>query len=242
MKVRRSPDAAMVDPELRVIAAIRDQIVSGELKPGASLPSERELCERLDVSRGYVRKALVKLAHIGLLETLPQRGRIVAGFSGKAISGLLTSIGSFDESFEAVDLFEVRTNLECFAARCAAERGRKSELDAIARWHAALKGRIETGSRALEEDHLFHLAIAKASGNAVCFSLISYITPQILALAIDAEVITTDRLHNTYDEHDGIVRAIKGKDPEAAEAAMRLHMEEAWRRRFPRSARSGQKA
>jgi Transcriptional regulators len=241
MQSRRAYDAHSSDPELKVIAAIRDQIVSGELKPGEPLSSERELCERLDVSRGYLRKALVKLEHIGMIETLPQRGRIVAGFSSKAISGLLTSIGSLDESFEPLDLFEIRSNLESFSARCAAQRGGKAELKAIERWHAAFKARIETGSRALEEDHLFHLSIAKASGNAVCFSLISYITPQILALAVDGEVSTAERLKKTFAEHDRIVKAIMARDPAAAESAMRRHMAEAWKRRFPRSSMSGRK-
>ncbi|HET7838997.1 MAG TPA: FadR/GntR family transcriptional regulator [Rectinemataceae bacterium] len=220
---------------MTVIAHIRDQILSDRLRPGDRLPSERELCETLKVSRGYVRKAIVKLNHIGLIETLPQKGTIVAGFSGRAISGLLSSIGNLDGSFDPIDLFEVRSNLESFSARQAALRAGRAELEAIESWHSAFRAKVETGVRALEEDHLFHLAIAKASGNAVCFALVCYITPQILALAAKGETSTQDRLTNTYEEHDRIVKAILSGDPAGAEAAMREHMEEAWKRRTPDS-------
>jgi GntR family transcriptional regulator, transcriptional repressor for pyruvate dehydrogenase complex len=223
----------MTQSELVVITHLRDQILSEHLKPGDKLPSERELSESLGVSRGYIRKALVKLNHIGLIETLPQRGTIVAGFSSKSISGLLSSIANFDESFEPLDLFEVRSTLESLSARLAARRAGADELEAIRSWHAAFKARVESGVRALEEDHLFHLAIAKAGGNAVCFALVCYITPQILALAARGETSTADRLRSTYEEHDEIVKAIAAGDPAGAEAAMRKHMEEAWRRRMP---------
>ncbi len=231
------PEDPTSNSEMTVITFIRDQIVSDDLKPGDKLPSERELCERLKVSRGYIRKALVKLNHIGLIETLPQRGTIVAGFSSKAISGLLSSIGNFDGSFEPFDLFEIRTNLETFSARQAARRAGKAEREAIVSWHAALKAKVDLGIRALEEDHLFHLAIAKASCNAVCFALICYITPQILSLSAKPEASSgKDRLVHTYEEHDRIVACILAGDPDGAEAAMREHMEKAWKRRSPGSA------
>jgi GntR family transcriptional regulator, transcriptional repressor for pyruvate dehydrogenase complex len=223
----------MANSEMTVIAFIRDQIVSDDLKPGDKLPSERELCETLKVSRGYIRKALAKLNHIGLIETLPQKGTLVAGFSSKAISGLLSSIGNFDGSFEPFDLFEIRSNLEMFSARQAARKAGKAELEAIQSWHAALRLKVESGIRALEEDHLFHLAIAKASANAVCFALICYITPQILSLTAKPEAGSGGSLLHTYEEHERIVRAILAGDPDGAEAAMRKHMEEAWRRRSP---------
>lgn len=221
------------DNERIVLAHLRDQIVSGKLKAGTKLPSERALVQTLGVSRGYVRKALAKLEHYGLIRTRPQRGTIVAGLGTKAISGLIASIGSLDEDFGPVELFEIRALLETFAARKAAERAGADDITEILRWHSEFRLRADAGQRGLEEDHLFHLAVAKASGNPVCLALTSYFTPQIISLNADFAESDPDRFHRTFTEHDGIVRAILAGDPDASAEAMRSHMEEAWKRRLP---------
>lgn len=222
-----------LDSERVVLEHLRDQIVSGSLKPGTKLPSERTLGQTLGVSRGYVRKALAKLEHYGLIRTLPQRGTIVAGLGTKAISGLIASIGSLDEDFGPVELFEIRALLETFAARKAAERAGSDEITEILKWHSEFRARADAGQRGLDEDHLFHLAIAKASGNPVCLALTSYFTPQIISLNADFAESDPDRFRRTFAEHDGIVRAILAGDPDASEKAMKSHMAEAWKRRLP---------
>lgn len=224
------------DAELVVLNHLRDQIVSGQLKAGTKLPSERNLCETLGVSRGYVRKALAKLEHYGLIETLPQRGTIVAGLGSKAISGLIASIGSFNEAFDPANLFEIRALLETFAARMAAERADPDNVTELLKWHSEFRAKANRGERALEEDHLLHLAIAKASANPVCLSLISYITPQIISLNTDFAESDPDRFQRTFSEHDKIVRSILAKDQEGAALAMKIHMDESWKRRLPGSA------
>ncbi len=222
-----------LDSERIVLEHLRDQIVSGKLKAGTKLPSERALCQTLGVSRGYVRKALAKLEHYGLIRTLPQRGTIVAGLGSKAISGLIASIGSLEEDFGPVELFEIRALLEAFAARKAAERAGADDITEILKWHSEFRIRADAGQRGLEEDHLFHLAIARASGNPVCLALTSYFTPQIISLNADYAESDPDRFRRTFAEHDAIVRSILAGDSDASAEAMRSHMEEAWKRRLP---------
>ena len=219
--------------ESKVLGYIQKQIVSGKLKAGDKLPSERQLCEILHVSRGYVRKALSRLDHYGLIETLPQRGTIVAKLGSKAISGLIASIGSFDESFAPMDLLEIREILEEYAAKKAARFATQEDLQEILKWHMEFKAKADVGQRALDEDHLLHIAIAKASKNLVCLSLISYITPQIIALNVGFAESDPDRFVRTFEEHDRLVKCILAKDEQGAEAAMMDHMREARRRRFP---------
>lgn len=221
------------NPEQIVLNHLRGQIVSGALKAGTKLPSERELGVTLGVSRGYVRKALAKLEHYGLIQTLPQRGTSVAGLGSKAISGLMANIGSLDEAFDVASLFEIRSLLECFAARLAAQRADQDDLTEILRWHSEFRAKASLGQRGLEEDHLFHLAVAKASANPVCLSLVSYITPQIISLNTDFPESDPDRFERTFEEHDAVVKAILGKEADKAEAAMKVHMDQAWRRRLP---------
>lgn len=219
--------------ESKILGYIQKQIVSGKLKAGDKLPSERQLCEILHVSRGYVRKALSRLDHYGLIETLPQRGTIVAKLGSKAISGLIASIGSFDESFAPMDLLEIREILEVYAAKKAARLATQEDLQEILKWHMEFKAKADVGQRALDEDHLLHIAIAKASKNLVCLSLISYITPQIIALNVGFAETDPDRFVRTFEEHDCLVKCILAKDEQGAEAAMMDHMREARRRRFP---------
>ena len=225
-----------LDRERIVLEHLREQIVSGKLKAGTKLPSERALGRTLEVSRGYVRKALAKLEHYGLIRTFPQRGTLVAGLGSKAISGLIASIGSLDEDFGPAELFEIRALLESFAARRAAERANPVGAAEILKWHSEFLAKANAGQRALEEDHLFHLAIAKASDNPVCLALTSYFTPQIISLNADFAESDPDRFQRTFKEHDSIVRAILAGDAEASETAMRRHMEEAWKRRLPGNA------
>jgi len=219
-----------------VMSHLRDQIISGKLKAGEKLPSERILCQTLYVSRGYVRKALAKLEHYGLIQTLPQRGTIVAALGSKAVSRLIAIIGSLDETFEPADLFEIRALLETLAARKAALRADRDDTAEIMKWHAEFREKAASGLRGLEEDHLFHLAIAKASGNPVCLALTSYFTPQIISLNTDFAESDPGRFQRTFLEHEEIVRAILSRDPDASALAMQKHMHEAWKRRLPGSA------
>ncbi|HNT59519.1 MAG TPA: FCD domain-containing protein [Rectinema sp.] len=221
-----------LEGELMVFRYIREQIIFGNLKAGDKLPSERALSQMLKVSRGYVRKALSRLDHYGLIRTLPQRGTIVAELGSKAISGLIASIASFQDAFSPIDLFDIRELLEIYAARRAAVEATPEDTEEIFRWHMEFKAKADNGKRALEEDHLLHIAIAKASKNAVCLSLTSYITPQIIALNEKFPESDPDRFINTYREHDRIVKAIVAKDGVGAEDAMRNHMYAARQRRF----------
>jgi GntR family transcriptional regulator len=63
----------------RVYRLVAEQIAQGELAPGAQLPSERSLCDQLQVSRTTVRRALAALSEDGLVESAPGRGTYVTG-------------------------------------------------------------------------------------------------------------------------------------------------------------------
>ena len=96
----------MMSQSLRTILALRDLILSGELKAGERL-SELAIVDRLGVSRTPVRTALLRLEEEGLLEAIPSGGYTVRHFSEADI-------------FDAI---ETRGTLEGLAARLAAERG-----------------------------------------------------------------------------------------------------------------------
>ncbi|HWX05625.1 MAG TPA: GntR family transcriptional regulator, partial [Bradyrhizobium sp.] len=98
-----------------VVSRIRAILLDGEITPGARIP-ERELCERLQISRTPLREALKVLAAEGLVQLLPNRGSRAAKLTDKDVR----------------DLFEVCQGLEALAGELACERITDAEIDEIA--------------------------------------------------------------------------------------------------------------
>jgi GntR family transcriptional regulator, transcriptional repressor for pyruvate dehydrogenase complex len=239
--VRKARPAASATPDAVLLDHLRELIVQGSLSQGMKLPSERQLASRYRVSRGYVRKALKKLEHYGILHTRPQSGTVIAGLGGKALAGLIASIRTIDDIEDAGELMEMRAVLEVHAARMAASRGSARQLAAIRAAQAEFREVAQRGERALEEDHLFHLAIARACGNDVALSLISLLTPEIIAMNRDYTEADPSRFAFTIREHENIVRAILARNQTAAGRSMSEHMERSRQRRLPRDGETGKR-
>ncbi len=217
-----------------IIEQIQTLISSGALKPGMKLPSERALAERFGVGRGPVRDSLRKLEFYGLVRTESHRGTFVAQIGEKALQGLISALlrgGNHD----IAALFETREILEVRAAYLAAERSTPEDRALITRAHQEFERVIIAGSMALEEDHLFHLTIARSTKNPLLASLLGYLTPEIIITNRDAssrEVSNIAKRRETLSEHEAIVSAIVGGHPDDAESAMRHHMDALKKRRL----------
>lgn len=96
----------------RLRNALTDALDSGVIAPGESLPSEREMAERLDVSRSTLRQGLKELALQGLVATRPGAGTVVVGRIHKALSRL----SGFTEDMQLRGLLPSSRVLECFIA------------------------------------------------------------------------------------------------------------------------------
>jgi DNA-binding FadR family transcriptional regulator len=144
-----------------VANSIRRWIALGMLAPGARLPSERELSERLGVGRMTVRQAIRLLASEGLV--LTQRGRTGGTFILDDDERPLSGAEVTEQVLHDVcDNFDFRLGVEPVAARLAAERAEPME-----RW--AIRGLAEGEAKGVRSfrllDSRFHLAIAEASHN-----------------------------------------------------------------------------
>ncbi len=220
-----------------IIEQIQALIASGQLRSGMKLPSERALADRFQVGRGPVRDALKKLEFYGVVRTESQRGTFVAEIGEKTLQGLISSLlrgGNHD-----IDaLFETREILEVHAARIAAERATDEDLHAVRAAHEEFERAILSGSLALDEDHLFHLAIGRAAKNPVLASLLGYLTPEIIKTNrahSNAEIVDKTSRRETLAEHTRIVEALLSRDASFAERAMAEHMGGARERRFRRT-------
>lgn len=208
-----------------VVRQIELLILRGILRPGERLPPERELSERLGVSRPSLREALAELSAAGLLVTRPGSGVYVAEVLGSAFSPALVEL--FSRHDEArYDALAFRRDVEGLAADRAARLGSDTDLAVI---DAAFR-RMEqaTTADAARLDAAFHLAIVEASHNSILihmmramFELISagvFFNRQLLF----ARNTTRDDL---LDQHRAINTAIQARDPKAARAAIAAHMD-----------------
>ena len=122
-----------IAPEKRADAVIRQielLILRGVLRPGERLPPERELAERMAVSRPSLREALATLQERGLLTTRPSAGIFVAEVLGSAFSApLIALFGAHEEA--VLDYVSFRRDLEGMAAERAARAGSDTDLALI---------------------------------------------------------------------------------------------------------------
>lgn len=206
-----------------IIDQIRGLILSGELNSGDKLPPERKLAERFGVGRSSVRDAIKKLEFYGIVKTLPQSGTIVAGLGVTALEGLITDVLHMQNS-DFQDLVETRITLETQAARNAATKRTEDDIIKMTKALKAYNKKVLSGEPAIEEDLMFHLAIADASKNGVLKSLMMVIIPDIVSNFINLRVCDDSKILRSQNEHRDILDHIIAKNGKAAGKAMQLHL------------------
>lgn len=211
-----------------VIQGIRDLINYKNLEPGDKLPSERMLSEKFGVSRSVIREAIQKLEFYGLLVSKPQSGTFVANIGIIALNGMIEDILRLsDPSFKS--LVETRILLELKTVRLAALRRTEEELVLIKEALNAYTKKVLAGEDAVQEDLLFHLAIAKASGNSTMNTFMLMITPEIITNFEKYHVCDKDQAKQGIKEHEAIFLAIKDQNPELAKQKMKDHFKELYK-------------
>lgn len=221
-----------IPPEKRAAAVIRQVellILRGILRPGERLPAERELAERLEVSRPSLREALSDLQARGLLEARAGSGVYVAEVLGAAFSPALVAL--FQRHEEAVfDYLSFRRDLEGQAAERAARDGLDADLALIdqvfARMEAALDRADPTEEARLDAE--FHLAILEASHNIVLLHMMRSMLDLLrMGVFYNREIMFDgpDAGARLLDQHRAINTAIQARDPHGARAAVERHLD-----------------
>jgi GntR family transcriptional repressor for pyruvate dehydrogenase complex len=215
---------------LRVFVA---DIVTGALPAGARLPTENELAERFDVSRGVARECRRSLEERGLVAVKHGSGATVLPearwdmLNPDVVSALLES----DKGTGVLsDYLECRRLLEIEAAALAAERATAEHLVALSGALDRMTATAEEAPRrASAEDQFhaadvaFHRAVIQATGN-LALGRMTEPVHRALAMARRPLARPEHRVARSLPEHREILSAIAGRDPEAARAAMREHL------------------
>lgn len=211
-----------------VIRQIELLILRGILRPGERLPSERELSERMGVSRPSLRNAIAELQERQLLTSKANSGIFVADVLGSAFSPALTHL--FSTHDEAVfDYLTFRRDLEGLAAERAATHATETDLKVIQtifdKMLAAHDKRNPSDEALLDAE--FHLAVIDASHNIVMLHMMRSMF-QLLREGVfyNRQVMFKQRTTRTtlLDQHREINEAIQNRDPIAARKAVEEHL------------------
>lgn len=199
-----------------VAKQISKLIDEGAYPPGTRLPGERELAEKLGVSRVTIREAEIALQAIGRLE-------IKTG-SGVYVSENPPAIGTAMPSASAFEVTEARLLIESETAALAAHNIDQEGIDRLER----LIERMRTGSEeeANEADEQFHLTIAEASNNSAMLHTVQSLWKMREEIPEVRETYAAVCVHDTQsrtEEHKAVFDAIMARDPAGARAAMREH-------------------
>jgi len=201
---------------------LRTLIGRGDVAPGARLPAERDLARRLGVSRPSLREALIALEVEGLLDVRVGSGIYVTPAEGR---GRAARIDGASGPFEVI---RARWMIEGECAALAARHGTPAQLRAIRKAHAELLREARRHHNPLDADRAFHVAIAQASGNSALELVVQTLWDQRvgpLYRALETKLEYPAMARDTTGEHEAVLEAILARDPAAARAAMRRHMD-----------------
>lgn len=211
-KIRELKDRPHGRKETSVADYLSAAILNGRFVPGQRL-IEAELTTNLGVSRGPVREAFRRLSAEGLIEIVPNRGAVVRRLS----------------MVEAIELFEIRMELEALAARKAAENMKDPCIrDAFDKaigpiWNVELR---RSTADYLQENQRFHAAIVAASGNGQLIKLNQQLHLSLILAQISSS-LSSHVMGASLNEHRLIASAIWARNADAADHAIREHLQRA---------------
>ncbi|MGC1220705.1 MAG: FadR/GntR family transcriptional regulator [Candidatus Sulfotelmatobacter sp.] len=212
----------------QIVQQIEESVLNGSLKPGDQLPAERDLAQRLGVSRTAVREAVKTLREKGLVEAYSGRGTFITNGTSQAARqsfDLMVKIGQQGQQEGLPHLVELRLALEPGIAAMAAERVTDEDLTAMREAVTVMDRAQENAEAYIEADLDFHLALAEAAANPLILSLIDSIVGLLREQRIKIFNVEGGPQRGQF-HHKRILEAMERRDPEMARGAMRAHLEQ----------------
>ncbi|NLF00793.1 MAG: FadR family transcriptional regulator [Anaerolineales bacterium] len=213
----------------QVADQLQELIVAESLRPGDKLPSERELAERLVISRTVVREAIQALSIRGLVKVKPGCGAYVCQLTPEDAAAPFGLLLKLRQSGSSVDhLYEVRQMIEVEIAGLAAERASEQDQEALGAAIRGMETHADNPSRFAEYDMAFHAALAQATGNelfSVLMDSIGNLWQEMILVSYHAPGAPDDGIGH----HRAVLECIRNHDVEAARCAMRRHVQHSQR-------------
>jgi GntR family transcriptional regulator, transcriptional repressor for pyruvate dehydrogenase complex len=208
----------------KVVDYIKELIMEKKLVKGEKLPSEREMSEKLSISRNTVREAYQILATLGYVEIKHGQGVFV---SNESASVDKWAAAFFVKTDQIIELFEMRRVLETQSVKWAAENASEDQVK-------KLKDHVEHSYKLIQEksneyliakaDQEFHLMLAEFSGNSILYRIMHNLIDLLKEVRKEAMEIP-GRQKRSIEEHERIVASVASKNVEQAENEMLNHLE-----------------
>jgi GntR family transcriptional repressor for pyruvate dehydrogenase complex len=204
----------------QLVAQLLEFIESADLGPGDLLPAERDLAERLGVSRATLAQALVALEVLGVIDVQHGTGAVLVyrPNAPAVIKGLREHRSRLPEIVEA------RSTLEVKLAELAAARRTDQDMRAIDAAITVMADEVADGSKGARGDELFHQAVTAAAHSAVLAQLMAFIAEMILETRLES-LGQPGRPEQSIASHRKIAEAIRSRDAAGAAAAMLAHID-----------------
>ncbi|CEH29506.1 GntR family transcriptional regulator [Aneurinibacillus migulanus] len=204
-------------------------IETGQLPPGAKLPTEMELAARFGVSRIPIREALSVLRAAGVISSRQGGGSYVEETAGSA---LLQRIRIESDDVESIKhLFEMRKILEPEAAYLAALRRTPEQLERMRQVLKLLENEsVDQGKSGMKADIEFHRAIILATQNPIMIQMLeslSSLYERALKITLQPNTELERKRQAVYKEHQNILLAIEAEEPELAKIQCTIHLKNA---------------
>ena len=214
------------------ILRIKEMIIAGDLAPGDRLPPEKELSERLGLSRSSLREAVKALEVIRVLDVRRGDGTYVTSLEPRLLLEAMSFVVDLHDDQSVLEIFAVRRILEPAASALAARNAGVEEV-------AHLREVVESVDQAadveslVEHDLEFHRGIAEATGNTYLASLIDSLSSHTVRARIWRGITQENAVGRTLQEHHAILDAIAAGDADLASAHTVVHVSgvEQWLRR-----------
>ena len=205
----------------QIVDQVKTLISSGKLKPGDTLPPERELMKVFNVSRPTLREALNMLSIMGFIQVSQRQRTKVKSLVPSNITEPLRHLLKEDIQ-TSLELIDARAIIETANAALAAERAGEEDIARLEECIEKMRIKLRENDSLDDEDANFHLSIAEATHNKIqmhlMFSIYDLLKETVGLCYYD------DEAQNIFKQHSKIVEAIKNKDPQGAKDSMDEHL------------------
>jgi GntR family transcriptional repressor for pyruvate dehydrogenase complex len=201
---------------------IRELIDRGGFEAGTRLPPERDLALQLGVSRPSLREALIALDVEGRVEVRSGSGVYVSAARPSPAPAKTAAMGESPSQ-----LMEARSIIEGEVVVLACARITDPQLARLRELLKSMEAEIARRRARLDLDREFHLTLAQMTGNAVLTRLVGELFDERhspISAKISSRFESTRTWKVALKEHEAILKAVEARDPIAAQAAMRAHL------------------
>jgi DNA-binding FadR family transcriptional regulator len=207
---------------IKVANQLSRLISEGHIGLGQKFPAERDLAERLGVSRPTIREAMIALEISGVIEIRTGSGIYVTQRKPRLDLG--------DKGVGPFEILETRLIFETEACALAATRITDAQIAQLKQAFREMEEENKQENSSEQADWKFHCIIADACQNSAIYTIVNWLWElrnQSELHTAFLERIRSEGVRPMLDDHQAIVDALEKRDPEAARAAMYTHLEKA---------------